>query len=157
MKSQFYFLKEATSRNVENLQQAITVKQTYTMNLCGHVNVILLRITQLENNIQKLTQKFTMEQDTVQIDAPDFDPDIDGLDTQRAHHNTVVVTVHELFTSLEPESIDASNTEEEIWTGTNLIQDIPIPKIPIGLAISPNKFQTIHLKIISWDNNKSPQ
>ena len=40
MKSQFSFQKEATSRNVENLQQAITVQQTYTTNLCGHVNVI---------------------------------------------------------------------------------------------------------------------
>ena len=61
LKSQFYFLKEATSRNVENLQQAISVKQTYTTNLCGHVNVILSRITKLENNIQKLMEKFTME------------------------------------------------------------------------------------------------
>ena len=60
-KSQFYFLKEATSRNVENLQQAITVQQTYTTNLCGHINVILPRITKLENNIQKLIEKFTME------------------------------------------------------------------------------------------------
>ena len=82
LKSQFYFLKEATSRNVKNLQQAITVQQTYTTNLCGHVNVILSRFTKLENNIQKLTEKFTMEQDTIQIDAPDFDPDTDGLDTQ---------------------------------------------------------------------------
>ena len=39
-----------------------------------------------------------MEQDTVQIDAPDFDPNIDGLDAQRAHHNTVVVSIQELFT-----------------------------------------------------------
>ena len=37
---------------------------------------------------------------------------------------------------------------------TSLIQDISIQKIPIGLAISPNKFQTIHLKIISQDNNR---
>ena len=36
------------------------------------------------------------EQDTVQIDAPDFDPDIDGPDTQQAHHNTVVVSFYEL-------------------------------------------------------------
>ena len=47
LKSQFSFLKEATSRNVENLQQAITIQQTYTTNLC-HVNVILSRITKLE-------------------------------------------------------------------------------------------------------------
>ena len=32
-----------------------------------------------------------MEQDTIQIDAPDFDPDIDGPDTQWVHHTTVVV------------------------------------------------------------------
>ena len=110
MKSQFSFLKEATSRNVENLQQAITVQQTYTTNLCGHVNVILSRITKLENDIQKLMEKFTMEKDTVQIDNLDFDPDIDRLNQQRMHHNTVAVSVQELFTSPEPESIDATST-----------------------------------------------
>ena len=57
LKSQFSFLKEATSRNVENLQQAITVQETYTTNLCGHVNVILSRITKLKNDIQKLMVK----------------------------------------------------------------------------------------------------
>ena len=36
LKSQISFLKEATSRNVENLQQAITIQQTYTTNLCNH-------------------------------------------------------------------------------------------------------------------------
>ena len=80
LKSQFYFLKEATSRNVENLQQAIVVQQTYTANLCGHINVILSRITKLENDIQQLTKKLKMEQDTVEIDTPDFDPNIDRSD-----------------------------------------------------------------------------
>ena len=36
-----------------------------------------------------------MEQDDVQIDALDFDPDIDGPDTQQVHHTTAVVLVHE--------------------------------------------------------------
>ena len=49
----------------------------------------------------------------VQKDAPDFDPDIDGPNPQRAHHNTVVVSVQELFTSPEPESIHATSTQEE--------------------------------------------
>ena len=40
LKSQFHFLKEATSRNVENLQQAINLQQTYTTTLCSHINVI---------------------------------------------------------------------------------------------------------------------
>ena len=81
--------------------------------MCGHVNVILSRITKLENDIQKLKEKFTIEQDIVQIDAPDFDPDIDRPDPQRVHHNTVVVSVQELFTSPKPESINATNTQEE--------------------------------------------
>ena len=38
-------------------------------------------MTKLEADIQKLAGKFMMEQDAVQIDAPDFDPDIDGPDT----------------------------------------------------------------------------
>ena len=113
LKSQFSFLKEATSRNVENLQQAITVQQTYTKNLCGHINVIFSRLTKLENDIQKLMEKFTMEQDMVQIDTPDFDPDIDGPYPQRVYHNTAVVSVQELFTSSEPESINATSTQEE--------------------------------------------
>ena len=54
-----------------------------------------------------------MEQDAIQLDAPDFDPDINRPDTQWVHHTTVVVIVHELFTSTEPESIDAPNTQEE--------------------------------------------
>ena len=113
LKSQFHFLKEATSRNVENLQQALNLQQTYTTTLCGHVNVIFSRLTKFETDIQKLTEKFMMEQDTVQIDAPDFDPYIDGPNTQCAYHTTAVVSIQELFTSPEPESTDASNTQEE--------------------------------------------
>ena len=32
-----------------------------------------------------------MEQDTIQINALDFDPDINGPNIPRAHNNTVVV------------------------------------------------------------------
>ena len=39
LKSQFHFIKEVTSRNMENLQQALNLQQTYTT-LCSHVNVI---------------------------------------------------------------------------------------------------------------------
>ena len=88
------------------------MQQADTTNLCGHINVILSRITKLEADVQKFTKKFTIEQDTVQIKAPDFDPDINGPDTQWAHHTTAVVSVHELFTSPKQESNDASNTQE---------------------------------------------
>ena len=112
LKSQFHFLKEATSRNVENLQQAITVQQTYTASLCSYINNILSKITKLDT-IHKLNHKLTTEQDTIQINAPDFDPDIDGPNISRVHNNTGVVSVQEQLTSPEPESADATNFQEE--------------------------------------------
>ena len=114
LQSQFSFLKEAISRNVvENLQQAITVQQTYTANLCTYINNILPHITKLEDAILRLEQKFTMEQDTIQINAPDFDLDIDGLNLPRAHTNTIVISFQEQLTSPEPETSDATNFQEE--------------------------------------------
>ena len=90
----------------------LNVQQAYTITLCTHINAILARVSKLETDIQLLTKKVTMEQDTVQIDAPDFDPDIDGPETQQAH-NKAIVSVHDLFNSPEPDQIDASNTQEE--------------------------------------------
>ena len=112
LQSQFHFLKEATSRNVENLQQAITVQQTYTASLCSYINNILPQITKLEDASQ-LNQKLSTEQDTIQINAPDFDLDIDGLNIPRAHNNTAVVSVQEWLTSPESELADATNFQEE--------------------------------------------
>ena len=113
LQSQFHFLKEATSRNVENLQQAKTVQQTYTANLCTYINNILPHITKLEDTVLKFEQKLTMEQDTIQINAPDFDLDIDGPSIPRAHNNTVVISVQEWLISPEPELSDATNFQEE--------------------------------------------
>ena len=120
LQSQFSFLKEATSRNVENLQQAITVQQTYTVNFCTYINNILPCITKLEDIILRLEQKFTMEQDAIQINAPDFDLDMDGPNLPRAHNNTAIVSVQEQLTSPEPESSDATNFQEE-----NTDRDLP--------------------------------
>ena len=113
LQSHFNFIKEATFRNLGNLQQAITVQQTYTANLCTYINNILSRITKLEDTIHKFEQKPTMEQDTTQINAQDFDPDIDGPNIPRAHNNTAIVSVQEWLTSPEPELSDATNFQEE--------------------------------------------
>ena len=112
LRSQFHF-KEATSKNVEHLQQAINLQQTYSTTLCGHIIEIFSRLTKLETEIQNLAEKFKTEQEDVQIDALDFDPDIDKPDIQWAHCTTVVVSVHELLTSADSESVDASNPAEE--------------------------------------------
>ena len=102
-------------------------------------------------------EKFTTEQDTVQIDAPDFDPDIDRSDPQRVHHNTVVVSVQELFTSPKPKSINATNTQEEAAESDEFNTGHSNLEVSHRPGNSPYKFQTIHQTTISPNNNRSPQ
>ena len=85
LQSQFEFLKQATSKNVKHLQQAINVQQTCTATICTYINNILPRIMKLEQTILQLQQKITTEQDTIQINVPDFDLDIDGPNPPRTH------------------------------------------------------------------------
>ena len=154
MKSQFHFLKEATSRSIENQQHATIVQQTYTASLCSYINNIFPQITKLEDTIHKLNHKLTTEQDTIQINALDFDPDIIGPNIPRAHNNTMVVSVQELLTSPKPEL--AAATKKKLLTGTNSTPHTTIQRNPMGMTISPSTFQTIHQYIIPWNNTRSP-
>ena len=67
----------------------------------------------MEETILQLEQKVNTEQDTIQINAPDFDLDIDGPNPSRTHNNTAVVSVQEHLTAPEPEVSDAGNFQEE--------------------------------------------
>ena len=116
LQSQFGFLKQATFKNIVHLQQAINVQQMCTATICTYINDILSRITKLEQTILQLQQKITMEQNTVQINAPDFDPDIDGPHPPRSCTNQAVVSVQEHFTPLEPEVLDAKESKAEDGT-----------------------------------------
>ena len=93
----FAFLKEATSRNVENFQTSLNLQQTYTASLCSHVNNIYNKLAELQRQIQHCDLHMNSG-DTIQIEAPDFDPDIDDVSpttidqesnnqlTQEKHH-----------------------------------------------------------------------
>ena len=114
LKSQFDFLKEATSRNVQNLQQAIAVQQSYTTNFCTYINSILNQLTNIEEHIQQLNQVPNTEQDTVQLNAPEFDPDID--EPAGYHHqgnNTAMVSVQGLLNSPQPSTTNAAQPPQE--------------------------------------------
>ena len=74
----FAFLKEATKRNVENFQTSLNLQQTYSTSLCSHVNNIYNKLAELQRQIQHHDPHMNLE-DTIQIEAPDFDPDIDDI------------------------------------------------------------------------------
>ena len=74
----FKFLEEATSRNVENFQTLLNLQQTYSSSLCSHMNNMYSKLSELQRQIQNQHTHIN-QGDTVQIEAPDFDPDINGV------------------------------------------------------------------------------
>ena len=71
-------MKEATSRNIENFQTSLNLQQTYSASLCSHVNNIYNKLAELQRQIQHHDLHMNSG-DTIQIEAPDFDQDIDDI------------------------------------------------------------------------------
>ena len=87
IEKEFNFLKEATCKNVENFKTLLNLQQTYSVALCSHINNIYHKISEIQQQLPHSTQHMNTG-DVIQIDAPDFDPDIDeGLPTQE-HQET---------------------------------------------------------------------
>ena len=78
IEKEFVFLKEATRKNVENFQSSLSLQQTYSASLCSHVNNIYNKLAELQWQLQHHDPHMNFG-DMIQIEAPDFDPDIDDI------------------------------------------------------------------------------
>ena len=78
IEKEFALLKEATKRNIENFQCSITLQQVYSTSLCSHINNIYNKLVELQWQIQHRDPHMNLG-DTIQIEAPDFDLDIDDV------------------------------------------------------------------------------
>ena len=76
IEKEFTFLKEATWKNLENFQSSLNLQQTYSTSLCSHVNNIYNKLVELQQQLHHPYLHMNTG-DTIQIEAPDFDPDID--------------------------------------------------------------------------------
>ena len=52
LQTEFSLLKKATSKNIENLQEAINLQQTYTTSLCSHINSIYAKLVQIDRQVK---------------------------------------------------------------------------------------------------------
>ena len=88
----FKFLKEATSRNIENFQTSLNLQQMYSSSLCSHVNNIYSKLSELQRQFQNYHTHMN-QVDTVQIEVPDFDSDIDGVSSPSTDqkHNKLLI------------------------------------------------------------------
>ena len=133
----FNLLKKATSKNIENLQDTINLQQSYTTSLCSHVNSIYTKLAQLDRQIQTHCLYPHSQSDLVQLNAPEYDSDIDGqtelmLDIQPSASSHTKNTKEALS--------HAENTTEDPAAVTILKNTLHFHRILIGLNLSPNQF-----------------
>ena len=76
IEKEFPFLKEATHKNIENFQSSLSLQQTYSTSLCSHVNNIYNKLAELQRQLPHPNLPMNTG-NAIQIEAPDFDPDID--------------------------------------------------------------------------------
>ena len=73
-----------THKNVENFQTSINLQQTYLVALGSHINNIYNKISKIQQQLPHSTQHMNTG-DVIQINAPKFDPDIDGRPPTKEH------------------------------------------------------------------------
>ena len=78
IEKEFAFLKEATHKNIENFQSSLSLQQTYSASLCSHVNNIYNKLAELQQQLPHPNRHMNTG-DAIQIEVPDFDPDIDEV------------------------------------------------------------------------------
>ena len=84
IQKEFNFLKEATHKNIENFQTSINLQQTYSVALGSHINNIYHKISEIQQQLPHSTQHMNIG-DIIQINAPEFDLDIDGRPPTNEH------------------------------------------------------------------------
>ena len=73
-----------TRRNIDNFQASLSSQQTYSAALGSHINNIYHKISKIQQQLPHPTQHMNTG-DIIQIDALEFDPDIDGRPSTKEH------------------------------------------------------------------------
>ena len=132
IKKEFNFLKEATHKNVENFQTSLNLQQMYSVALCSHVNNIYHKILEIQQQLPHSTQHMNTG-DVIQIEVPDFDPDIDeGLPIQE--HQEAQGSA-----SITQQSFEKSDKSNAPALSHQDVEDVDWPNaIPIEIPPQPD-------------------
>ena len=91
----------------------------YSSSLCSHVNNIYSKLSELQRQIQN--HHMHMNQgDTLQIEAPDFDPDIDGVSSPNAEEKPNKLTIQG---TLSP-TPEVTKPEDDSFTPATTVQQL---------------------------------
>ena len=138
LEKDFNFLKEATSRNIKNFQTSLNLQQIYSSSLCSHVNNIYSKLSELQRQIQNHHTHMN-QGDTFQIEAPDFNPDINGVSSPSTDETPNKLSIQGTSSPApevtEPENdclIPATTIEQLTSQDTDWLNTIPI-QIPSSI------------------------
>ena len=145
IETNFKHFKEAMSLNVQNIQTSLGIQQTYSPTLCTHINNIYSKLSELQKHIQHHCM-YPHQTDTVQINTPEYDPDIDRDNQPNTDKKHVTVSVQgtpnaspepfvlEDDNNIAPDNSATSQTQQETdWP------DAPAIQIPGVSSTTPNQ------------------
>ena len=140
IEKEFAFLKEATHKNVENFQSSLNLQQMYSTALCSHVNNIYNKLAEIQQQLPHSNPHMNTG-DMIQIEVPDFDPDIDealpiSMDQSINHPETQVsVTSTQKFAEKTTECSTPASSHQNLDT-----QEVDwLDMIPVEILPQPNQ------------------
>ena len=143
LETDFKHLKEATSHNIQNIQMSLNLQQTHSSSLCSHINNIYSKLSELQKQIQHHCM-YMNQGNMVQIEAPKFDPDIDGDSPPSINEKPNEVTIQGTLPTIpevtEPEDDNSptpgTNTHQPTYQETDWPDAIPmqIPRVSSSTA-----------------------
>ena len=145
IKTDFKHFKEATSHNIQNIQTSLGIQQTYSSTPCTHINNIYSKLSELQKHIQHHCM-YPHQTDTVQINAPEYDPDIDRDNQPNTDKKHITVSVQGIpNASPEPSVLEDDNSISSDNSATSQNQqetdwsDAPTIQIPGVSSTTPDQ------------------
>ena len=144
-------LKQASFQNIQNIQSTLSIQQTYPSTLSSHITSIYSKLTELQQQIQQHCMyphnTDVHQTDTVQIEAPDYDPDIDRDKELNTDNKWATVSVQDILDKSHnlPELLDDNSTtpgtatpyQDHIQTDWPDAPAIQVPEVSSATEDSP--------------------
>ena len=78
LQAEFNLLKQVISKNIQNIHEVVQSQQAYMTVLSGHINTLYTKLVHLDKQVQIHCLYPHPQSDVIQLNAPDYNPDIDG-------------------------------------------------------------------------------
>ena len=147
IEKEFLLLKEATCKNVENFQSSLNLQQTYSVALCSHVNNIYNKFSEIQQQLPHSAQHMNTG-NVIQIEAPDFDSDIDEALSIPTDQNSDYDEIQGSVISTQQFSEKTAKTKTPASSHQDT-QDVDWPDA-IPVEIPPQTDQDTEQNISTW-------